>query len=129
MSDHVLDASAILAFIAREPGGEVVEGVLDCSYVSSINLAEVFSKLVRKNMDVAKTRLLLAHCCPRVVAVDRAQSEAAALIHAANRKLELSYADSFCLALGTERRLPILTADRKWEHAELDVPVDLSLIR
>ena len=43
MSSAVLDASALLAFLRREPGGERVEEVLADSVISTVSLAEVLS--------------------------------------------------------------------------------------
>lgn len=45
MSEFVLDASALLALIHGEPGAERVLSVLDQAAISSVNLAEVVSRL------------------------------------------------------------------------------------
>ena len=42
----VLDASALLAFLRREPGRDRVEAVLDRSQISAVNLAEVVAKAI-----------------------------------------------------------------------------------
>ena len=48
MNKKVLDSSAILAVILQETGAEIVEPLLDKSLVSSINVAEFFTKLAEK---------------------------------------------------------------------------------
>lgn len=129
MSEFVLDASAVLAFINQEAGASDVEDVLHRSVISTINLTEVFSKLVREGMDVEETRSLLSACCPHAVSVDRDQAETAAVIHAATARKNVSYADSVCLALGACRNLPIVTADKKWKTLDLGMNVELKFLR
>ena len=125
----VLDASAMLAYINNERGAQAVHDVLARSVVSTVNLVEAFSKLVREGMDVNDTRTVLQKCFPEAVPVDRDQAETAAIIHAANAKMNVSYADSLCLALGACRDVPILTCDQKWKKLELGFDVDIRLIR
>ena len=48
-----------------------------------------------------------------VVALDRAQAEAAALLRSATREAELSLGNQACLALAQQRRVPMLTTDRR----------------
>ena len=128
MNSYVLDASAVLAYINAEPGSEMVEEVLFSSTISSANLTEVFSKLVRSGMDAEETRDVLLQCCPSVTAVDREQAETAGIIHAAVTHLGISYADCACLSLGARCDRPVLTADHKWEELDIDFDVEVSLI-
>ena len=46
-----LDASALLAFLFREPGHERVGAILDTACLSTINLAEVIGRFVRDGHD------------------------------------------------------------------------------
>ena len=46
MAEAVLDASALVAFLRNEPGGEKVAVVLTRSWISAVNLAETISKMV-----------------------------------------------------------------------------------
>ena len=46
MSSWVLDASALLALLNREPGSEKVVAALPDAVMSSVNLSEVVAKLV-----------------------------------------------------------------------------------
>ena len=49
MSEVVLDASAMLAFLNEEPGSEVVASYLDKAAMSTINLSEVVAKLTERD--------------------------------------------------------------------------------
>ena len=46
MSEAVLDASALLAFLRKEPSGKQVQAVLGRSMISTVNLAEVVAKRI-----------------------------------------------------------------------------------
>lgn len=45
MSEYVLDASAVLAYLKREPGGDTVAPLLVRSLMTAVNLSEVAAKL------------------------------------------------------------------------------------
>lgn len=46
MAEAVLDASALIALLRKEPGAEKVAAVLTRSCISSVNLAETYGKMV-----------------------------------------------------------------------------------
>lgn len=93
MSEFVADASAILAFARGEKGEKHVARVREQCVVASLNLMEAFSRLVRHKMPADQVRAFLREAFPRVVPLDRDLAEKSAVLHAATRKLNLSYAD------------------------------------
>ena len=123
----VLDSSALLAFIQAEPGGEAVAGVVGEALMSSVNLAEVITKLVERtgSLEIARTALGMASV--DVVDFDRSQAEQAGLLVKTTRSHGLSLGDRACLALAMRESAPVLTADRIW--AKLKVNVEVRLIR
>jgi PIN domain nuclease of toxin-antitoxin system len=42
----ILDASAVLAYLHREPGGDTVALFLDSGLISAVNLSEVAARIV-----------------------------------------------------------------------------------
>jgi len=48
----ILDASALLAYLHRETGWEVVQPVIADAYISTVNWSEVAQKITRKGMDI-----------------------------------------------------------------------------
>ena len=58
MAKMVLDASALLAFVNREPGAEKVTAVLGEAMISAVNLCEVVTKLALRGS--APRRILAA---------------------------------------------------------------------
>jgi ribonuclease VapC len=121
----VLDSSALLAFIQAEPGGEAVAGVVGEALMSSVNLAEVVTKLVERTGSLEIARTALGMATVDVVDFDRPQAEQAGLLVKNTRSYGLSLGDRACLALAMRESVPVLTADRIWAKLQLNVEVRL----
>jgi ribonuclease VapC len=127
MTDAVLDASAVLADLRDEPGAEVVRATLQGSVISSVNLAEVITKLIEYGASGAEAQALAEAGVYRVVDVDGHRAALAGALHEKTRRTGVSLGDRFCLALALETGAPAITADRRW--ATLDLGVEIVLIR
>lgn len=125
MSEVVLDASAVLAAANREPGAERVLTHAGRAVISSLNLAEVYAKLLGGGISEAAVSAGLSALVQRVIPLDQDSALTAARLHARTRSLGLSLADCVCLALGERLALPVLTTDAIWAKVELSVPVEL----
>ena len=126
-SGDVLDASALLAFLHREPGHERVRPSIPRGLITAVNWCEVVQKAALIGTNPSALRHELARTGLRVVAFDRDLAEAAALLGPLTRGWGLSLADRACLALALQCHAPVLTADRRW--AELGIEVEIRLIR
>lgn len=126
MSEAVLDASAVLAWLWDEPGGDAIEA-LQAAHVSSVNLAEVVQKLVDRPVDPATVQALVASLPSRTQPFGPEDAVQAGLWRGATRHRGLSVGDRACLALGKRLGLPVYTADHAW--ADLDLGVEVVLIR
>ena len=76
---HVLDASALLCLLFDQPGADRVERALPEALISAANLAEVIAMLVDRGLDGNEVLADLRELDLEVVALDRAQAEAAGL--------------------------------------------------
>jgi len=123
VSRVVLDASALLAILYQEPGGEGVLNYLPGSLLSAVNLSEVVTKSVDMGMTLEEADLALSGFPYEVVAFDAEHASVAASLRAATRPFGLSLGDRACLALGLTSGLPVLTADRKWGECRLGVEI------
>lgn len=123
----VLDASALLAHIGAEPGGEVVAQYLESAIISSVNWAEVVQRVLRWGMSKDRVREDLAASGLEIVSFAALDAEAAAMLQIPTRSLGLSLGDRACIALAQRLQLPILTADRAWR--QLSTGVDITVIR
>jgi ribonuclease VapC len=125
----VLDASAVLAFLLREPGQDrVMEVLLAEPRMSTVNFAEVVTKYVLRGAAAEGERL--CNELPVVfVPVDEDLALQAALMAAVTRPLGLSLGDRICLALARRTGLTALTADRSWLDVAATIGVAVEAIR
>ena len=123
----VLDASALLAFLFREPGHEKVAPFLDNSCLSTVNLAEVLSRFSRDGHDPREVYGRLAESPIELVPFLAADAALAATLAIPARRLGLSLGDRACLALAFARGLPAITADQAW--LSLDIGIEVVAIR
>ena len=128
MSDtYVLDASAVLAFLRDEPGWRRVEELLGDAIISTVNLAEVASRLSDLGMSPENVTIALTELLDLSVAFDAPQALEAGHLRSLTRNKGLSLGDRACIALARTVGGIALTADRAW--AELDIGVGIELIR
>ena len=120
----VLDSSAILAWLLRESGGELVEAVLP-SLVSAVNLTEVDSVAARRGLNIQEVRRAVAELPLTVVPFEDDQVYLTAALHSRTRDLGLSLADCACLSLAGQCGLRAITAEQSWAEASLEVEVRL----
>ena len=124
----VLDASAFLAYLLGEPGGEEVRDAIGGgALISAVNWAEVLSKLADAGVEPgeAARRLARERVLPGAVSVaafDAAQALEAARLRSSTRRVGLSLGDRACLALGRVAGLEVLTAEASWAAVGLDAP-------
>ena len=127
MTKVVLDASAVLALLNAEPGAAEVESVLGQAVISTVNVTEVFSRLLDWGMSPAEVEAVFAALDLEQQAFDSGLCRRAAWLRSATRAYGLSLGDRACLALGHRLGLPVLTADRTW--LDLDVGVRVEAVR
>ena len=125
MSEFVLDSSAILALIRGEPGAEFVELLLSRAVISSVNIAEIVSKLTDLNSTTAPMDAILEGAGVEIVPFAESQARLCGELRRATRSRGLSLGDRACLALAQERGLTAVTADAAWVGADAGPrPVD-----
>lgn len=128
MNNRVLDASALLALLNREPGWEMVlEALQHDAYVSAVNWAEVVGKLSEAGMPENEVREVLESLPVQLVSVTSDLAFRIGFLRPRTRTLGLSLGDRACLALAESLGVPALTADRAW--ASLQIGVKTELIR
>lgn len=130
MSSAVLDASAALAYLQGEPGADRVSRELGTgALMSTVNLAEVATKLAADGLDEAAIRAAFNVLEVTPESFDEADALSTGLLRPATRAFGLSLGDRACLALARQRGLPVLTADRAWRDVAGPLNVDVEVIR
>jgi PIN domain nuclease of toxin-antitoxin system len=127
VSRIVLDASAVLAMLANEPGGEQVFESIDNSLISAVNLSEVAVVLARLGMPDAEAHDHLSALPFDILPFDRQQAFIAASLYSKTKAFGLSFGDRACLALALSGGFSVLTADQAWK--KLNLGIKISLIR
>lgn len=127
MSDMLLDASAILALVFKEPGAEVVASALSEASVSAVNLSEAGAKMIDRGFDPDNAVGLLQALGLRVIPFEAVHAEQAARLRTNVTRKRLSFADRACIATAVLENIDALTTDRVW--ADLDLPCNVELIR
>ena len=125
MSKVVLDASAVLAVLNGEPGGDRVLAQLDHSIISTVNYAEVVSKLSRAGGDVSPILTDLQNLLRDIRPFEAEQALAVGLLEPHTRETNLSLGDRACLVLGKHLGVPVLTADQAWSNFDIGVKIEL----
>ncbi len=116
MSDkkYVLDASALLAVMLGEAGGEAVHAVLAQAHIGAVNLSEVVAKLQERGVPDEVIDLSLADLDVSVVPFDRSQAVRAGKLRTTTRSAGLSLGDRACLATDAELGAIAITTDQAW---------------
>lgn len=127
MNDIILDASAIIAVLKREPGADRVGAVAEGARVSALTIAEVATWLTVEGVqaDQANTAISLFRLTVEPFHTNRAL--AAGFLVAKTRHRGLSLGDRACLALAIELGMPVMTGDRAWR--DLNIGVDIRFFR
>lgn len=124
MSRIVLDASAILALLSKEPGADkLTPELLNTAVSSTVNLAEVQAKLVTRGID--PNDAWEATLAPIREPVDFTAEHAriAGTLISQTRPLGLSLGDRACLALAVSIKASVYTTDKSWKNLKLGVRI------
>jgi ribonuclease VapC len=123
----VLDASALLAYLKDEPGGNMVETLLAESVISSVNWAEVIQKAIAVGVvvegmleDLQVLGLVVEPFMPE-------DGEAAGRLWTQTRQYGLSLGDRSCLSLGLRLKAVVWTSDQVWLN--LNLGLDIRAVR
>jgi ribonuclease VapC len=124
VSKIVLDASALLAILNAEAGAEKLTAhVLESAICSTVNLAEVQSKLVRQGMDPQYAWESAVSPVREAVPFTVEQARLAGDLASQTNSLGLSLGDRACLALAISNGAPVYTADRAWKDLKLGIRI------
>jgi ribonuclease VapC len=124
VNEVVLDASAILALIQHERGAErLTVEILKDAVVSTVNLAEVQSKLVKNGYESEEA---WEDALSLVTAAEPYTSEQAKIagdLITRTEKYGLSLGDRSCLALAIALKAPVYTTEQVWRNLKVGVPI------
>ena len=121
----VLDSSAVLAMFKAEPGWDRVVAVLPRAVLSTVNAAEVYSKLVEWKLTREEQMKFQAMLVNLVVPYDNDLALRTGALRASTQEFGLSFADRACLALAQRLGVRVMTADKIWAKVKTGVEIDV----
>ena len=121
----VLDTSALMAVLRGEPGAVRAAPLLESGLVSSVNLAEVQTKLVLAGLEDQLAWWHIAELKCQSVPFDDGQARIAGSLARITEPYGLSFGDRACLALAIRRNARVYTADRNWKNLSLGIEIEV----
>ncbi len=131
MNKILLDTSALLAYLFEESGEEVVAPVLNegLGLISTVNFAELVSKLVDKEMPISTVRETVDSLELEIIVFSTEHAFIAGRLRSVSKQYGLSLGDRACLATASIENLPVLTADKIWLEIENQTNIEIKTIR
>jgi len=127
MTNIVLDSSAVLAMVYREPGGtkvhDAIVSPLFVVSISAVNWCEVLTKLCQKSPIMTPDKLTAM--LPGVEVVPFGLEAAVETAALAKSCPNISLGDRACLALASWLQATAWTTDKIWAKLPLQVPPKL----
>ncbi|MGH9447880.1 MAG: type II toxin-antitoxin system VapC family toxin [Terriglobia bacterium] len=126
MNRIVLDASAILAILNGEAGADkLTPELLSTATSSTVNLAEVQSKLVAQGLDPHDAWEATLSPIREAAAFTPEHAQTVGSLVTQTRAAGLSLGDRACLALGLALGAPVYTANKSWKKLKLGVQIHI----
>ncbi len=128
---YVMDASALLALMQDERGGDVVNKLIveqQC-VASSVNIVEVGTRLVDKGLAPVHLARTLKELDVQTIDFDLEQALVSASLRATTRQAGLSLGDRACLALAQLMNGTAVTVDSAWVDVAEAANVKVLMIR
>ena len=127
----VLDSSAVLALVLKEPGGDKVAALLSSLdsgaavrvALSSVSWCEILTRLYRDSASMTKDQLNALLADVEITPLTKIEAELAA--DYSRLHPELSLGDRTCLALASARKAAAWTTDKAWARAKVGVPIEI----
>jgi predicted nucleic acid-binding protein len=126
---RILDAHALMAFLEKEPGYDVVKSMFVSAVekdepllMTTVNYGEVHYVILREcgPAKVNEIERIVATLPIDFIAADLALAKEAARFKA---KAKMSYADCFAAALAKSRKGEIVTGDREFAEIEKEIKI------
>jgi ribonuclease VapC len=114
--EYVMDSTALIAVVYREPGFERVVEILDKSAISAVNLAEIINKLVLRGSPAEEVQDLLRPLKLQVEDWSEDLAYRSAEFTPFTKSHGLSLGDRACLTLAKQLRATAVTSDRAWRR-------------
>jgi ribonuclease VapC len=114
--EYVLDSTALIALVTKEPGFERVQELLERSTINAVNLTETIHKLVQKGSPHRLVERKLQGLQLNVIAWSESLAYHSAEFANLGKSHGFSLGDRACLALAKQLHATAVTADQVWRQ-------------
>ena len=121
----VLDSSAVLAALKKEPGGSAVTPLFQSAAIGAVNVAEIHARLLSYGILPATSWGMIQRTGCEICPFTDDQARIAAELIAVTKPYGLSLGDRACLALAIERQAKVYTADSAWKGLALGIDIQV----
>ena len=124
----LLDASAYIAYLNKEPGYEVIQDCMHIACINTVTYSEIIAFYARNGIS---DKNVLSKICQYVHILDINQKicfDAGCLI-TQSTKYGLSLGDRICLSSAIHYNIPVYTADKIWQKLANLINVKVNLVR
>ncbi|HJK86938.1 MAG TPA: type II toxin-antitoxin system VapC family toxin [Candidatus Megaira endosymbiont of Nemacystus decipiens] len=125
----LLDTSALIALLKKEPGYEKVENVLAHSAITSVNLCELVSILAKNQIPENEIDVIISDIVPEIIPFCSDLAEKAGKLSKLTRDYGLSLGDQACIATAEQHNMQVYTADKVWINLKQHISTTINLIR
>lgn len=115
---NLIDASAILAMLRDESGGDRLAQYLDDGLIAQINRIEVVQFFVKLERSFDEAEGVMAALALNKVVLNEAMEARAAQMVPFTKQFGLGIGDRICLATASVLEVPVVTADRDWNKVK-----------
>lgn len=119
----LLDTSAIIALLKKEPGYESLEEVVANSAVSIINFSELVSVLMRTSIVESEIDEIIKDIIPEIIPFSEDIAIQTGKLIKLTKDLGLSLGDRACIATGIYHGIPIYTTDKVWKDLKTSAQI------
>lgn len=124
----LLDTSAIIALLKKEPGYEILEDVIANSSMSSVNLSELVAVLARSGVPEEEIDEIITDIVPEIIPFSENLSIKTGKLISVTKEYGLSLGDRACIATGSYYNMEIYTKDSIWLNLTENVKVKITLV-
>jgi len=123
----LLDTSAIIALLRKEPGYEILEEVIANSAISTVSLGELVSVLSRSNIIENEIDEIIKDLVPEIIPFTEDIAINTGKLIKQTKKLGLSLGDRACIATEIYHNMSVYTTDKIWK--ELKTSAEIIVVR
>ncbi|WP_375319182.1 type II toxin-antitoxin system VapC family toxin [Candidatus Tisiphia endosymbiont of Oplodontha viridula] len=126
---YLLDTSAIIALLKKESGYKILEDVIAASSISSVNLSELVSVLIRSNIAENEIDVIITDIVPEIIPFCENICIKTGKLSRLTKDYGLSLGDRACIATGCYYNMEIYTADKIWLKVADNITARIILVR